>query len=77
MGTVKGKQGFQKMTHEEFIQKASQNNDKLNISGIYKCNREKVDVECKQCGYQWKVSPSNILRNAGCPVCNGNKRVIL
>ena len=31
MGTVKGKQGFQRMTHEEFIQKASQNNDKLNI----------------------------------------------
>lgn len=74
MGTVKGKQGFQRMTHEEFIQKAKQNNDKLNIIGIYKCNREKVDVECRKCGYQWKVSPSNILRNAGCPVCNGNKK---
>lgn len=74
MGNVKGKQGFQRMTHEEFIQKAKQNNDKLNIIGIYKCNREKVDVECRKCGYQWKVSPSNILRNAGCPVCNGNKK---
>lgn len=71
---IKGKQGFQGMTHEEFIQKASQNNDKLNIIGIYKCNREKVDVECKKCGHQWKVSPSNILRNAGCPVCHGNKK---
>ena len=70
MRNVKGIKGFQRMTHEEFIQKANQNNDKLNIIGIYKCNSEKVDVECKQCGHQWQSLPSNILKNRGCPKCS-------
>ena len=42
---IKGKQGFQGMTHEEFIQKASQNNDKLNITLNSNINDKNLNKE--------------------------------
>lgn len=53
--------------------------NRLKLKGIttiipmdnYVSAKKKILHKCNTCGYEWEVSPSNILSGYGCPVCNG------
>lgn len=61
---------MRKKTHEEFmIDFREKGNPNVIILGKYINNKTKILVKCKIDGYEWYVSPSNLLYGTGCPVC--------
>lgn len=49
-------------------------NDTIEIlSDEYINEREKVECLCKKCGRTWKATPTNLLRDRGCPSCKSSK----
>ena len=72
------------LTSEEFFKNVEKRKN-INIEILddkYINNRTKMNVRCKICGYEWRMSPSNILQGNGCPNChisrleNGIKEVL-
>lgn len=59
-------------THEQFIAKLTEKNDKVYIIGRYVDSKTKVLAGCKKCGYEWEAIPSSILSGRGCPKCGNN-----
>jgi hypothetical protein len=52
--------------------------NEYSIIGNYIFAREKVLVKHNSCGNEWYVTPSNLLRGYGCPICKeskGEKRI--
>ena len=62
-------------THEEYVAELNIVNPNIEVLGEYVNNRTKILHKCKTCGYEWHVSPSNMLQNHGCPVCVGKKKI--
>lgn len=60
-------------THEEFVSELSLLDDKILVLGQYITSRDNIAVSCKVCHYNWKATPTNLLRGRGCPRC-ANKR---
>jgi Zn finger protein HypA/HybF involved in hydrogenase expression len=66
--------GYLKKTHEEFIEEMSQKNPKIIVLGNYENNHTKIDVKCKECGYEWQATPNSLLSGGGCGKCYGHMR---
>ena len=67
-----------RLTHEEFMEKFYENNknaENIEILGEYVNNRTKIKCKCKIDGYEWEMTPSNLLSNHGCPKCSGNNKL--
>lgn len=64
-----------KLTTEEFFQQAQgKRNPNIEIKeDAYFGHNVKMRVVCKKCGYEWLMTPSNILRGNGCPKCHLSK----
>lgn len=60
-----------KMTHEEYISKLAKVNPNIEVIGTYIKSGIKIAHKCKLDDYEWDVTPNNILRGHGCPVCSG------
>lgn len=58
-------------THEEFIQRLQQINPDIELLTPYNKIHTKIKCKCKIDGYEWKATPANLLRGAGCPQCAG------
>lgn len=60
------------LTHEEYLNRLKEKNI-ITILPVdnYISAKKKILHKCSVCGYEWNVSPSNILSGYGCPVCNG------
>ncbi len=45
----------------------------IKILGDYINNHTYVKCQCKRCGHEWDITPHNLLKGKGCPVCSCNK----
>ena len=61
----------QKLTQEEFIEKAiSKHGDKFDYTpSIYVNYSTKVQVKCNKCGKIFEITPANLLSGYGCSHC--------
>jgi predicted Zn-ribbon and HTH transcriptional regulator len=60
-----------RLTDEEFAKKLLAVNPNIEIVGNYISTHKHIKIKCKICGHEWAAMPSNLLRNYGCPKCNG------
>lgn len=68
---------MKKKTTDTFLKEAKEKNDKITVIGEYvDCTigsyinaNTPITVRCKQCGYEWNASPSNLKNGSGCPRC--------
>ncbi len=69
-------QKSRKLTTEDFIRQLKrQNSHRIEVLGEYKSAYSPIECRCKECGFEWKPRPNNLLNeNAGCPRCSGNRR---
>ncbi|EGT4138502.1 hypothetical protein EQZ09_11950 [Clostridium perfringens] len=67
--------GTIKKTHDEFVRDVKEKyGDEYKILGNYINNNTKILVKhnSNKCNFhEWKVTPKNLLKNHGCPVCGG------
>ena len=64
------------MTKEEFIEKAKKRHGDIydySLVDVYKNNRQKIKIKCKQCGIIFEQRVINHLQGQGCKIC-GRKR---
>ena len=62
------------LTHEEFMERfyeKNENAENIEILGEYKGSKIKIKCKCKIDGYEWGITPNNLLNNHGCPKCAG------
>ena len=69
---IKSRVEKQSKTTEEFINEMKEINDNIEILGEYKGNKTKIKCKCKIDGYEWEMTPNNLLSGTGCPKCYGN-----
>lgn len=65
----------QTLSNKEFLRDLEQINKNIIPLEEYKTAHTKILFKCKIDGYEWGVTPSNILSGKGCPVC-ANKKVM-
>ena len=53
----------------EFIRNVEMVNPNIEVIGSYINANTPITVRCKQCGYEWNASPSNLKNGSGCPRC--------
>lgn len=61
-------------THEQFIEEMFIINPNIKILSRYVKSKEKVLCKCLICKHEWEVTPTNLLKNRGCPVCAEKSR---
>lgn len=65
---------MRKKTHEEFVEEMKEINSNIEIVGEYVNVQTKIKCRCLIDGYEWEVTPHNLLRGRGCPRCSGKER---
>ena len=66
-----------RLTHEQFMErfvKKNSNASNIEVLGQYKNNRTKIKCRCKIDGYEWEISPDNLLKGNSCPKCSGKMK---
>lgn len=63
--------GNMRYTHEQFIDKVHSINPNIQIRGKYVRGKDRIDVSCHVCGYEWSPKASALLVGQGCPRCAG------
>ena len=56
-------------TPEQFICELKSISPKVEIISEYYRDSNKVSCKCRECGYIWEATPSNLLKGSGCPSC--------
>ncbi len=62
-----------RMSDEEFRERMRDVNSDIEIISPYKESQVKVNCRCKICRFEWKATPSNLLRGRSCPACSASK----
>lgn len=57
-------------THEQYVEELKEKNPDIEVLGIYVNSFTPILHRCLKDGYEWCVSPVNILFGYGCPQCN-------
>lgn len=57
-------------TKEEFIDLLNEVTDNIEIIGDYINSGTKISCKCKICSNEWSATPTNLLRDHGCPSCH-------
>ena len=65
-----------KKTHEEYIAELAVKNPNIEVMGQYVDAKTKILHRCKIDGYEWMVSPTNVLSGKSCPECANKNRAI-
>lgn len=64
--------GTKRLTHEEFLERLHQVNDKADDFELltrYISSKDLIKCRCKICGHEWETKASNLLKNCGCREC--------
>lgn len=69
--------GTLKLTNKEFVENLSVVNADIKPLEQYVKRNEKILCRCKKCGWEWRVTPGNLLNGHGCPKCKGAKTKVL
>ena len=67
-----------KLTHEEFMERfyiKNENAENIEILGEYKGSKIKIKCKCRIDGYEWEVTPNDLLNGYGCPKCSGKMKL--
>lgn len=59
-------------THEEYVKQVEKINPNIEVLERYIDAHTKILHRCKIDGYEWYVSPNNILKGRGCPCCSNH-----
>ena len=62
---------------EEFQKKVAKINPKVEILGLYKGRRNRIETKCKICGHVWNPLANNLAQGKGCPKCKTHKQMIM
>ena len=75
-GCNKCKPIFNKITHDEFMQKLDNKGilEKIEILSTYKTVKDRIKCKCKICGHIWNPMADYIIRGNGCSKCGVLKR---
>jgi len=57
-----------------FINRMAVVNQEIEVLGKYYQARKPIKCRCKTCGYEWEITPDNLLRGHGCPSCAGKAK---
>ncbi len=57
------------MPHEEYVDKLGMINPDIEVIGIYRGNKNHIEVKCKKCGECWEPNAGSLLAGRGCPKC--------
>lgn len=60
-----------KKSHNEYIKEAYEINPNIDVIETYQGIDTKILHRCKIDGYEWSVTPHNILNGQKCPICSG------
>ncbi len=60
----------QTKTTEQFIEELKIVNPEITVIGKYINSKTKIEIQ-HSCGYEWKASPSDLLKGTSCPKCFG------
>lgn len=56
-------------THNQYVEEVAGVNKNIDVVGVYKNIDTPILHKCRIDGYEWLVSPYNILKGHGCPMC--------
>ena len=59
-------------TNEEYLLEVQNKNPNIEPIENYIKSSIKIIHKCKKCGYEWKITPNDVLHGYGCPKCAGN-----
>lgn len=64
-------------SQEEYEEKVKIINPNIEIKGVYKGNKNRIDCICKKCGHIWAPIAGELINSkpTGCPVCAGTKKL--
>lgn len=65
--------GVMKLTHEEYEARIVATGLNIQVIDKYINMNTKILHKCNACGYEWKIKPSDVVHNHGCPVCAGRR----
>lgn len=65
--------GGVKITHEEFMQRLKEKNNKIEVIGTYTSANTKILCRCIFCGREFMGRPADLLRGHACPHCKTSK----
>lgn len=54
---------------KKFLEELKETNPNIKIIGKYVNSKTHIKIKCKICGWDWKMTPNNLLRGYGCPRC--------
>lgn len=68
--------GAKRKTHEQYVEEVAKINKKIAVIETYVNWETHILHKClvEECGYEWRVTPNNILQGGGCPKCNNNNK---
>lgn len=61
----------QSMTTEMFAARIASIDPSIQVLGEYQGANRRIDVRCRECGYEWSPNANNLVRGQGCPKCHG------
>lgn len=62
--------GNVRKSQQEFLQDVKRvHGDKYEVLSQYENNRESVLIKCKDCGSQFMIAPTNLIKGQGCRTC--------
>lgn len=62
-------------THEQYVIDAERVNPNIDVIGRYETAHVKILHRCKIDGYEWLITPNDVLNGYGCPLCAGNMQL--
>jgi len=63
------------LSTDEFVEKLKEHNPNIIVLGQYHGSKEKIEVKCKKCGYEWNPVANSLMKKTGCPFCAGNMKL--
>lgn len=73
--TENNKNSSGRYTHDTYVKKLYSINSNIEVLSQYMKIKDRINVRCKVCGYEWNPTAESLIRKnnpCGCPSCAGN-----